>query len=329
MEDLREERAAVRRTLESEFDVVGMEDFLGDPLPAIEVCLQQVPRADIVVVLAGWRYGHPANEAGDSYTECEYEQAKTLEIPVLAYLASDSMRSDGEEPLESLARQRDFRAKLEGSGYVQWPRFRDAQTLAEQAIAGVRAQFASGVRPHFTKHHAATGDPEAYSDAALIRQWAPLTNAKIGLVDLAALGARGYPKPAGRRMSRKMLDVKREASEAGHPLTFINTLPLPEGGDENLREQRATIAKRQMTHVVVVVNGEADAINLALFNGGGIPVMVFHPEGVRLSGDGDLVTRRAYTRQSFERCGLTRDVLEHIGGIVLMEVAKVLAKSRR
>lgn len=64
---------------------VGMEHFGARAQPSLETCLREVESSDVVLVLAGGRYG-TLSENGASYTQREIEHAQARGIPVLVFI---------------------------------------------------------------------------------------------------------------------------------------------------------------------------------------------------------------------------------------------------
>jgi hypothetical protein len=116
-----------------------------------EVCREAVAAADVVVLIAGFRYGSPVRDRPEvSYTELEHETAEQLGIPRLVFLLGE----DAEGPaammrdLEFGARQEAFRRRLVDSGVttamVASPG--DLETAVLQALTALpRPQQPAGV----------------------------------------------------------------------------------------------------------------------------------------------------------------------------------------
>ncbi len=90
-EDLIPYREAVSEALTSiEHLPIGMEHFVSSPDRPIDVCLTDVRRCQLYIVLVGMRYGSIDDESGKSFTELEYEEALKNKIPVLAFVINEN-----------------------------------------------------------------------------------------------------------------------------------------------------------------------------------------------------------------------------------------------
>lgn len=66
------------------YDVGAMELFGAQPPPPLDVCLRELRKSDVVVLIVGPSYGSPSPQ-GISYTHAEFREACALGIPVLAF----------------------------------------------------------------------------------------------------------------------------------------------------------------------------------------------------------------------------------------------------
>ncbi len=98
--------------------VSDMEYFTASTLPSAELCRRKVLEADVLVLVAGFRYGVPVRDRPDiSYTELEFETATAAGMPRLIFLVAEGHRSVLRGPRYG-ARQRAFRARLQDEGLV-------------------------------------------------------------------------------------------------------------------------------------------------------------------------------------------------------------------
>src|SRR5258705_11287944 len=88
-EDLKGERQDVTNSLaKAGYIAAGMELFPATDQQQLEYIQRVIGRSDYYVVIVGGRYGSLA-ENGLSYTENEFDYARSRGIPVLAFLHSD------------------------------------------------------------------------------------------------------------------------------------------------------------------------------------------------------------------------------------------------
>ncbi len=78
------------------YNVDGMERFGAQPQIPIDVCLREVRKADVLVLLIGPRYGSLLPQ-GISYTHAEFREAQGAGIPVLAFRIPDDPTLPGDE----------------------------------------------------------------------------------------------------------------------------------------------------------------------------------------------------------------------------------------
>lgn len=140
-EDMIPYREAVSDALTSiEHLPVGMEQFVSTPDRPLDVCLTDVRRCQLYIVLVGMRYGSIDNETGKSYTELEYEEALKNNIPVLAFVINENECAilpkfvDTGESAEKLKR---FKKRLDEQ---MTSRFTSVENLKELVVRSVEAQ---------------------------------------------------------------------------------------------------------------------------------------------------------------------------------------------
>lgn len=95
--DFTDTRAQVIHDLRNgTYEVNAMEEFGAQPDPPIEVCLRELRRADVVILIVGPCYGSLLPE-NISYTHKEFREARELRIPVLAFRVPDRPTLSGDE----------------------------------------------------------------------------------------------------------------------------------------------------------------------------------------------------------------------------------------
>ena len=90
-EDLKEERQAlIGVALENSFIPVGMEQFHGAPAEQWIVITKFIDECDFYLIIVGGRYGSIDESVGISFTEKEYDYAKSKGMPVLVLIKNPS-----------------------------------------------------------------------------------------------------------------------------------------------------------------------------------------------------------------------------------------------
>lgn len=92
----------------------GMERFGATSVPPIETCYEELASSQIYICAIGMRYGSIDETSQKSYTQLEYEKAKELGLPILAFLvdedkvefkAKDIDRGEGGVKLDQFKRE--------------------------------------------------------------------------------------------------------------------------------------------------------------------------------------------------------------------------------
>lgn len=124
-EDLKEERQAlIGVALENGFIPVGMEQFHGAPADQWTVITKIIDDCDFYLLLIGGRYGSIDESVNVSYTEKEYDYAKSKGIPVLVLIKNPSLIKDEKKDegdgkydrYELMKRLDNFRNKVKNDG---------------------------------------------------------------------------------------------------------------------------------------------------------------------------------------------------------------------
>lgn len=114
-EDLKEERKEVQKILLTANCIpAGMEAFVATDNDQFSVIKKVIDLCDYYVLIIGKRYGSLNSETKKSYTEMEYDYAKSKNIPVLVFAIDDRVEVDIskiEQDPESLQKLSRFRQK--------------------------------------------------------------------------------------------------------------------------------------------------------------------------------------------------------------------------
>lgn len=117
-EDLIEERQAlVGVALENNLIPVGMEQFHAAPTSQWNVITKMIDECDFYLLVIGGRYGSIDDETGISYTEKEYNYAKSKGLPVLVLIKKssailESEKDTGDDKYDKMKKLDEFREKV-------------------------------------------------------------------------------------------------------------------------------------------------------------------------------------------------------------------------
>ncbi|MDE7400384.1 MAG: DUF4062 domain-containing protein [Oscillospiraceae bacterium] len=158
-EDLKEERQAlVGVALENNFIPVGMEQFHAAPTDQWNVITKMIDECDFYLLVIGGRYGSIDEETGISYTEKEYNYAKTKGLPVLVLIKqssaiAESEKDTGDNKYDKMRKLDEFRERVKSDKntvdfftdlnslkYAASPTFRNAVNYVDDNAGWVRYQ---------------------------------------------------------------------------------------------------------------------------------------------------------------------------------------------
>ena len=158
-EDLKKERQALLGVaLENNLIPVGMEQFHAAPTSQWNIITKMIDECDFYLLVIGGRYGSIDEETGISYTEKEYNYAKTKGMPVLVLIKessaiTESEKDTGDDKYEKMKRLDEFRERVKNDRntvdfftdinslkYVTSPTFRNAINYAGDDAGWVRYQ---------------------------------------------------------------------------------------------------------------------------------------------------------------------------------------------
>jgi hypothetical protein len=135
-EDLREERdQVIKAVLEMGHIPVGMEMFSAADEEQWQIIARHIEESDYYVVIIAHRYGSVTD--GISYTRKEYEYARSLGIPVLAFIIDDSAewpadRIDKTDEMRELLA--DFKNRVREKPVGKWTSARDLYGMVSIAL---------------------------------------------------------------------------------------------------------------------------------------------------------------------------------------------------
>lgn len=143
----------------------GMERFGASSTPTLNTCYEELQKSQIYICALGMRYGSIDKDTGKSYTHLEYDKAKELGIPILAFLvdedrvvfkAKDVDRGEGSEKLEQ------FKREIKESKEVTCAFFDSPAGLQEAVYRSVLGE----IKRQGAYQAVTSGDDNAYLDGA-------------------------------------------------------------------------------------------------------------------------------------------------------------------
>lgn len=154
--DLVEERKKVSDTILAMYQFsIGMEMFSAADEDQWEIIQDTIDSSDYYVLIVGHRYGSvikEGTETGVSYTEKEYQYAKSKGIPILAFIISDSvpiLPQNIEDDFGKKERLDLFIKEIAIGRTVEWWQSKD--DLANKVMNALNKQFIRKKRPGWVR----------------------------------------------------------------------------------------------------------------------------------------------------------------------------------
>jgi len=143
--DLREERAAVERTLlQLQCFPIGMEIFPAADDTAWDFIKSQIDDSDYYVLIVAGRYGSIEPSTGKSYTEMEYDYAIEKSVPVLTFIHGDpGSIHDTKRDTDPAARPKlhAFREKAQQRLCRYWTSAKELQAEVATTLTSARTRY--------------------------------------------------------------------------------------------------------------------------------------------------------------------------------------------
>lgn len=149
--DLIPERNKVRDTILSMYQFpIGMEMFSAANEDQWEIIKETIDSSDYYVLIIGKRYGtmiEDGPEKGISYTEKEYQYAKSIGVPILAYIKKESVitADNADEDPEKLKKLKAFISDVTTGREVKW--FESVDQLANEVTLSLHKEMGRKKRP--------------------------------------------------------------------------------------------------------------------------------------------------------------------------------------
>lgn len=119
----------------------GMERFVPAPIRPLDRCYEEIAGSQIYILLLGHRYGEIDNDSGKSYTELEYDKAKEMGLPILAFLLDTDKVGTPAKFRESDAQYNAlirFKNDLKNSKEITIGEFTSEKDLQEKATRAIK-----------------------------------------------------------------------------------------------------------------------------------------------------------------------------------------------
>ena len=149
--DLIPEREKVRDVILSMYQFpIGMEMFSAADEEQWEIIKETIDSSDYYVLIIGKRYGTVIDEGPDkgiSYTEKEYRYAKSIGLPIMAYIKNDDaiLAKDADDDFEKITKLKAFKDDVTKGREVKW--FANPDDLGTQVTLSLHKEMDRKKRP--------------------------------------------------------------------------------------------------------------------------------------------------------------------------------------
>ncbi len=149
--DLIQEREKVRDVILSMYQFpIGMEMFSAADEEQWEIIKETIDSSDYYVLIIGKRYGTVIDEGPDkgiSYTEKEYRYAKSIGLPIMAYIKNDDaiLAKDADDDSEKITKLKAFKDDVTKGREVKW--FANPDDLGTQVTLSLHKEMDRKKRP--------------------------------------------------------------------------------------------------------------------------------------------------------------------------------------
>jgi len=147
-EDMQSYREAVRNALNKAGCIpCGMERFTASAQSPLDTCFEELEKSQVYICILGMRYGSIDSTSGKSYTELEYEKAKELNLPILAFLIDEEKAVfqrkdfDREDMATKMEKLEDFKNRIKKSKEVTCAFFDSPATLSDLVFRSITAEL--------------------------------------------------------------------------------------------------------------------------------------------------------------------------------------------
>ena len=198
--DLVLEREKVRDVILSMYQFpIGMEMFSAADEEQWEIIQETIDSSDYYILIIGKRYGSVIDDGpyqGISYTEKEYRYAKSIGLPILAYIKKDeAITADNvDEDAKKLMKLQDFKNDVTKGREVKW--FSSIDQLGTEVTLSLHKEMARKKRPGWIRSDAVDIEKSLSEIVELSKQNRELQedNKKLS-IELEKLKASSARKP--------------------------------------------------------------------------------------------------------------------------------------
>lgn len=147
-EDMQSYREAVRGALNKAGCIpCGMERFSASAQSPLETCFEELEKSQVYICVLGMRYGSIDTESGKSYTELEYEKAKAMNLPILAFLIDEDKAVfkkkdlDSEDMAIKMSKLEEFKKRIKDSKEVTCAFFDSPASLSDLVFRSITSEI--------------------------------------------------------------------------------------------------------------------------------------------------------------------------------------------
>ena len=253
-EDLISEREKIRDVILSMYQFpIGMEMFSAADEEQWEIIKETIDSSDYYVLIIGKRYGSVIDSGSDqgiSYTEKEYRYAKSIGLPILAFIKMDeAITADKvDNDPEKLNKLQAFKSDVTKSREVKW--FSNIDQLATEVSISLHKEMDRRKRPGWIRSDAVDIEKSLSEIVELSRQNRELQeeNKKLSL-ELESLKASPERKPH----LTITLGLTKPEDDEKHPEVFQREqlISIEEDGTIRLRLKKLTTMEKEAEYLPI------------------------------------------------------------------------------
>lgn len=252
--DLIPEREKVRDVILSMYQFpIGMEMFSAADEEQWEIIKETIDSSDYYVLIIGKRYGSVIEDGPDqgiSYTEKEYRYAKSIGLPILAYIKKDeAITADNvDDNPEKLKKLQDFKNDVTKGREVKW--FSSIDQLGTEVTLSLHKEMDRKKRPGWIRSDAVDIEKSLSEIVELSRQNRELQEENKRLsVELEKLKASSERTP----LLTITLGLTKAEDDEKHPEVFQRDqfITIEEDGTIRLKLKRLTTTEKESEYMPI------------------------------------------------------------------------------